>query len=183
MTGKGEEYSQAGLEEDALPYPTVSRSSLVQEEEPKDYTSGADIEKYRGELDDASAAGKLKSPSWKSGSEERSFESEFSQTQKSVLGKAMSYALGFDDAIRLSDADMQPLVQETKDSFGSLLESSGETKKLKNDVLKRYLRRPCRFRMEWLRVKLDLTPHKPGRGGRTSKARKRMCSYVQQRQS
>ena len=142
VTGKGEEYSQVELEEDALPYPTVSRASLVQEEEPKDYTSGTDIEKYRSELDDASTTGKLKSPSWKSGSEERSFESEFSQAQKSVLGKAMSYALGFDDAIRLSDADMQPLVQETKDSFGSLLEGSGETKKLKNDVLKEIFATP-----------------------------------------
>ena len=142
VTGKGEEYSQVELEEDALPYPTVSRASLVQEEEPRDYTSDTDVEQYRSEIDDAEKSGKLKSPSWKSGSEERSFESEFSQAQKSVLGKAMSYALGFDDAIRLSDADMQPLVQETKDSFGSLLEGSGETKKLKNDVLKEIFATP-----------------------------------------
>tara|TARA_B100000131_G_scaffold317007_1_gene358187 strand:- start:403 stop:2862 length:2460 start_codon:yes stop_codon:yes gene_type:complete len=135
VAGKGEQYSQVELEEDALPYPTASRASLMQEE-PKDYTSGTDVEQYRSEIDDAEKAGKLKNPSWKSGSEERSFESDFSAAQKSVLGKAMSYSLGFDDAIRLSDADMQPLVQETKDAFGGLLESSGETKKLKDDVLK-----------------------------------------------
>lgn len=142
VTGKGKGYSQVELEEDALPYPTISRSSLVQEEEPKDYTSGADIEKYRSELGDASASGKLKDPSWKSGSKERSFEKEFSSAQKSVLGKAMSYALGFDDAIKLSDSDMQPLVEETKKSFGNLLEGSGETKKLKNDVLKEIFATP-----------------------------------------
>jgi len=139
VTAKGAEYKvtsdkEKELEEDALPYPTTKRASLWEDDgSAQDHTADVDTDQYAAEI---GGAEKPKDPSWKTGSSTREFESKYSKAQKAILGKAMSYAMGFDDAIQMSDEEMGPLVQETKAAFADLLGGGAETKKLRADVLK-----------------------------------------------